>query len=108
MKLKTDDFFIGRMERDIAERLLNKMLVGTFMVRTSPRNNLNIISVKLKDAVKHFQLLSDERRKLFVAGKEKRKFKTLEDLVKYYRKKSISMQEVSLVILQFVILSLLH
>lgn len=81
-------WFCGRMERDTAQTLLEKMPHGTFLVRVSPRHNGSyVISLNYNGQVKHIRIYVSKDNQLYLS--QNRYFKSVIELVSHYKDNSL-------------------
>ncbi|KAG9509075.1 Guanine nucleotide exchange factor VAV3, partial [Fragariocoptes setiger] len=81
-------WFSGRMDRDEAQSLLEKMTHGTFLVRISPKQNGNyVISLNYNGQVKHMRIHVSNDNQLFLS--QTRYFKSIVELVTWYQENSL-------------------
>lgn len=81
-------WFSGRMDRDQAQALLEKMPHGTFLVRVSPKHNGSyVISLNHNGQVKHMRIYVSKDNQLYLS--QNRYFKSVIELVSWYEKNSL-------------------
>lgn len=86
--LNDHPWFCGRMERDRAQALLEKMPHGTFLVRVSPKHNGSyVISLNYNSQVKHMRIYVSKDNQLYLS--QNRYFKSVIELVSWYEKNSL-------------------
>ncbi|XP_071814565.1 growth factor receptor-bound protein 2-like isoform X1 [Apostichopus japonicus] len=92
VQLKPHDWFFGKISRKRAEdMLLQELHNGAFLMRESESCQGDFsLSVKFKDRVQHFKVLRDGAGKYFLYVV---KFRSLNELVEYYRTSSVSRTE---------------
>ncbi|KAG1651347.1 Guanine nucleotide exchange factor VAV2 [Nymphon striatum] len=85
MNLKVEDYswFVGPMERETAMNKLDNQSVGTFLVRTRPKDGGYAISISYNNLVKHMRISTTADGGLFYLS-ESRYFKSVVELIKYY------------------------
>lgn len=91
-KLDHKEWFVGEMERNSSEKVLQNCPKGTFLVRDRGRiKGGHALSIKMEDAVKHLRVFSDNQDGIDVNFylSEARKFDTLVELVNWYRRNSL-------------------
>jgi len=81
-------WFHGRMERDKAQALLEKMPHGTFLVRVSPKHKGSyVISLNYNSQVKHMRIYVSKDNQLYLS--QNRYFKSVIELVSWYERNSL-------------------
>lgn len=81
-------WFSGRMEREKAQTLLEKMPHGTFLVRVSPRHSGSyVISLNYNGQVKHIRIYVSKDNQLYLS--QNRYFKSVIELVSHYKDNSL-------------------
>lgn len=82
-------WFHGIITRRQAEKLLDDKPVGAFLIRVSESRFGYSVSLKTKERCKHFAV-DQLRNKRYVVIGEERAFRSLQEMVKYYRLNPIS------------------